>query len=334
VCAENFTATPSTGYSTAAACAHFDEICKPCHTKYLKATTAYVGGIACMSKGCAACYDESTFEAWLGATDGAQLRRRVDEAAFLAVPGHMLCTRVNCAGQIAGADGDTRTATCPACAAMICVDCLREGHDGVTCEQYAAQMPSDGVNVTTEQWINLVTRRCPQCHFRVLKNGGCPHMTCVRCKFGWCFGCLKQRGSYVQPGEHAQCARLSSEFEQNANRVMAELRNVEKTLARRRAREAQRARQEARAARNMALRLAPMPDVEVRSDFFDLDFAAPAAAAVVPAVVQPSAVPAETSATETWASVASEARVRQSLLGAVVRVRVPTVPRRTLALSS
>jgi hypothetical protein len=161
-----------------------------------------------------------------------------------------------------------------------------------------------------------------------------PHMTCTQCKFGFCFGCLQARGSYVQPGEHVQCAQLSATFEQNANRMLADLRNAEKTLARRRAREAMRARQESRATRSMALRLAPMPDVEVRADFFELDFAAPPAAVSATApvvVVEQSAMTADVTRAS---ATASEPRARQSLLaGAVTHARVPRT-RRALAMSS
>jgi len=263
-----------------------------------------------MARQCEAKYESAAFDALLGSAARA-LRERIDDATFLAQPGAMLCTRVGCRGHVMApaSTSESRAAACAKCAFVICVDCHLEGHDGQTCAEYAASVPSDGVSVTTEQFLNLVTKRCPSCLYRIVKNGGCPHMACTRCSFQFCFGCLRARGSHVPPGEHVDCQRLSSEFEANANRKMAELRNVTQVLAKRRAMEERRARQQARAAHAAATRSQPMVDVVVLPDFFDDE--SPVAVVAPIAVVTRVAVP---------------------IGGGAVRVRTAAM-RRTLAMS-
>ena len=39
-------------------------------------------------------------------------------------------------------------------------------------------------------WEEVFTNRCPQCEIPILKNGGCEHMTCQRCKWEFCWFCM------------------------------------------------------------------------------------------------------------------------------------------------
>jgi hypothetical protein len=34
-------------------------------------------------------------------------------------------------------------------------------------------------------------KSCPNCFTKIIKNGGCNHMTCTICKYEWCWICLK-----------------------------------------------------------------------------------------------------------------------------------------------
>jgi hypothetical protein len=59
--------------------------------------------------------------------------------------------------------------------------------------------------VRTWLWLKSHTRRCPQCHERIQKNGGCNHMTC-RCGYEMCWCCGK---AYVKVVRHQTVYRLS-----------------------------------------------------------------------------------------------------------------------------
>ena len=45
-------------------------------------------------------------------------------------------------------------------------------------------------NFISKFWIELKCNRCPQCSITIQKNAGCPHMTCSRCRFEFCWKCL------------------------------------------------------------------------------------------------------------------------------------------------
>ena len=43
-----------------------------------------------------------------------------------------------------------------------------------------------------EEWrSHKIVKRCPYCRMWTEKNEGCNHMTCVECKFQWCWLCKK-----------------------------------------------------------------------------------------------------------------------------------------------
>ena len=46
---------------------------------------------------------------------------------------------------------------------------------------------------------NIMTNECLGCEMRILKNGGCPHMTCKKCGYEFCWICLQPQGKF---GKH------------------------------------------------------------------------------------------------------------------------------------
>ncbi len=42
----------------------------------------------------------------------------------------------------------------------------------------------------TQEWKRINTKDCPKCKSPILKNGGCEHMTCKKCKYEFCWMCL------------------------------------------------------------------------------------------------------------------------------------------------
>jgi hypothetical protein len=37
--------------------------------------------------------------------------------------------------------------------------------------------------------ISVAAKECPKCEYKIIKAGGCDHMTCGKCGTGWCWGC-------------------------------------------------------------------------------------------------------------------------------------------------
>ena len=84
----------------------------------------------------------------------------------------------------------TNQLACNACSHQFCFLCGETWHFSEKCKE------EDG------RFLNWVSARnvkkCPECRMNTEKNGGCPHMTCARCGYEWCWICQK---SYVNHSE-------------------------------------------------------------------------------------------------------------------------------------
>ena len=65
-----------------------------------------------------------------------------------------------------------------------CFECGNAPHGKKKCE--------DMIDKDFEEWrSHKIVKRCPCCKMWTEKNEGCNHMTCVECKFQWCWLCQK-----------------------------------------------------------------------------------------------------------------------------------------------
>ena len=66
-----------------------------------------------------------------------------------------------------------------------CFECGNKPHPDKKC--------SEIIDKDFEKWkSSRVVKRCPHCKFWTEKNEGCNHMTCIQCKFQWCWLCQKE----------------------------------------------------------------------------------------------------------------------------------------------
>jgi hypothetical protein len=66
-----------------------------------------------------------------------------------------------------------------------CFDCGNKPHPNQEC--------SELIDKDFERWKSgRIIKRCPHCKFWTEKNEGCNHMTCIQCKFQWCWLCQKE----------------------------------------------------------------------------------------------------------------------------------------------
>lgn len=69
-----------------------------------------------------------------------------------------------------------------------CFECLKQPHGSKNCD--------DIIDADFEEWKkHKIVKRCPKCKIWTEKNEGCNHMTCVECRFQWCWLCQKQYSS-------------------------------------------------------------------------------------------------------------------------------------------
>ncbi len=63
-----------------------------------------------------------------------------------------------------------------------CFKCMNAAHPKKNCE--------DILYDHFKKWkIGKIIKKCPKCKFWTEKNDGCNHMTCLGCKYQWCWLC-------------------------------------------------------------------------------------------------------------------------------------------------
>jgi hypothetical protein len=94
------------------------------------------------------------------------------------------CTKPGCPGLMRGESLDAKKVVCPKCSTEVCFQCRDEWHGRTSCEQ--------NMNSKLEGWADQHggVRFCPVCRTKVEKNEGCNHMTCIICRYEFCWFCL------------------------------------------------------------------------------------------------------------------------------------------------
>ena len=123
----------------------------------------------------------STCKAIFAAPDYTQLSHRMKQRLDCVINGMSALHR--------------RAVTCPSCSEVFCSSCHTfGGHDPLPCAQWKVIHDPPrllGSELAQEaSFINSLTKACPSCHRRVMKESGCLHMTCTRsCGHQWCWAC-------------------------------------------------------------------------------------------------------------------------------------------------
>ena len=111
-----------------------------------------------------------------------------------------------------------------------CFECLKQPHGKQKCQEI--------IDADFEEWKkHKIVKRCPNCKIWTEKNEGCNHMTCVECKFQWCWLCQKKYSS--QHYYQGSCKGLQFEKEQDEEKIKKLLEANLKSPPRPRARRSQ-----------------------------------------------------------------------------------------------
>nr|ACE75360.1 ariadne [Glyptapanteles indiensis] len=101
------------------------------------------------------------------------------------------CPSPGCNNAIKVQYSDFKLVKC-SCGYTFCFKCTSKWHEPVNCELLEKWMSRVDEDSATSAWIGLNTKDCPSCATPIEKNGGCNWMYCSKCKFGFCWMCLKK----------------------------------------------------------------------------------------------------------------------------------------------
>ena len=166
-------------------CGHY--FCKDCWLDYLKEkiNNANVSKILCMQHGCTTVLETKFIKNILEGNkeliekyDKFYQRKKMLEQSDKI----KLCPMPDCEGY-AEKKGKSKYVKCNF-GHEFCFECGNAPHGKKKCEEM--------IDKQFEEWrSHKIVKRCPCCRMWTEKNEGCNHMTCIECKFQWCWLCQK-----------------------------------------------------------------------------------------------------------------------------------------------
>ncbi|KDO32205.1 hypothetical protein SPRG_03422 [Saprolegnia parasitica CBS 223.65] len=162
-------------------------ICETCLRQYLtlRIESGQVSREHLCCPGCRVVLPQRVLTTYLSVELYATLRKMVHDASERPA-----CPYGHCAGTVLSTPHWLlkRRVTCSA-GHGICVECNRPYHVRPTC-----------VDKAYAQWKKVhEVRSCPQCNRDIERNGGCKHMTCVKCWHEFCWLCRAPWSGYGHP---------------------------------------------------------------------------------------------------------------------------------------
>ena len=161
-----------------------DEYCRDCWFSYLrnKIEEGYVNKIKCMNYNCKEILNDKFIRSII--QDNKILIDKYEKfslrSEILNNPNKKFCPIQGCESY-AEKKGKNKYVECKN-KHKFCFNCLKNWHGKVKCEKKEEE--------DFKIWKkDKIIKQCPNCKMWTEKNEGCNHMTCVECKFQWCWLC-------------------------------------------------------------------------------------------------------------------------------------------------
>lgn len=157
--------------------------CKGCLVAYLqlRVSNGEVLKMPCPTFECTSVVPEEVLTALLGTELLGKYMRYRRNQEIEANPNVKHCPQPDCQGYAEGGIERPRL-TCNACGHTYCFYCQKPWHHGSPCGLEGDRL--------LDSWARANhVKFCPNCHRRVEKTSGCDHMTCVKCRYDWCWKC-------------------------------------------------------------------------------------------------------------------------------------------------
>lgn len=157
--------------------------CKTCFVAYLeqRVSDGQVRRIPCPTFECATLISEEQLRSHLAPElyeRYCQYRLNLDVESN---PWIRHCPKPDCPGYAEGSLGKSKL-RCSFCNFLFCFYCLSPWHESTPCAQDQDRQ--------LDRWAKANdVRFCPNCRRRVERASGCEHMTCLKCRYDWCWEC-------------------------------------------------------------------------------------------------------------------------------------------------
>nr|CAG8651008.1 1151_t:CDS:2 [Entrophospora candida] len=181
-------------------CKHEQDICKKCFISHIKAKLdAYIN---CPTLNCRERIFPNDVKRFgsnnklYKRLDNLMLRQSLNNSAEFR-----WCKSPGCgSGQIHEGGADVQIMKCHACGSKSCYTHDVPWHGGLTCEKYDELRKVE--EAATDDYLQQETKPCPKCGIRIVKNGGCNHITCkiVTCRYEFCWLCFADYKEILKKG--------------------------------------------------------------------------------------------------------------------------------------
>eukprot|EP01084_Bolivina_argentea_P110211 196850_1 len=176
-------------------CGH-NNYCTECLTEYytVKTKDGDVLKVKCIDPNCDREIKEDEILSYLTDEETKSKFRKFKQQKLLMLNENArFCPAADCEGYMIGSRLKPKL-KCPECQTTICFNCSKLWHGYFTKCSSAKNAQEDINDAKYYQWeLNKDIKKCPKCKMRIEKNAGCNHMTCVHCRYEFCWLC---KGKY------------------------------------------------------------------------------------------------------------------------------------------
>ncbi|OMJ66046.1 hypothetical protein SteCoe_37251 [Stentor coeruleus] len=158
--------------------------CRECIKQLLKTKiiNSQVLKISCPGENCPSIFTYDDIKLFLSIEYLAKYEKFVKRQQVINDPTLKFCIIPDCEGIIKGSV-ENPCNYCSVCNFEICFLCLKPWHEGKTCEEIQIK--------EFDKWVEgKDVKDCPNCKYKIEKNLGCEHMTCINCHYEFCWICF------------------------------------------------------------------------------------------------------------------------------------------------
>ena len=169
----------------------FHIFCNDCYYEFIKekVNNNFIEGIKCPHHDCQTkLFDDFIEQKLLRDIPTLDKYKKLQEKRQLMLnPNIQLCPFPDC-DSYAIKEGNNKYVSCIKYNHKFCFNCLKDWHGEEKCDNL--------LDKSFEEWSNSSkVKRCPKCKYFIEKNKGCNHITCLNCRYQFCWLCM---GKYTR----------------------------------------------------------------------------------------------------------------------------------------